>query len=136
MRYILIEDLKEQPLGVRDCFEDLRHYGDQQVYLPAKILFGGEAPAVLVLELFYDLLHVDCRGGLMMEHRDNLVGDFDDLLGAPASLLLADQVLVLLPRMILLDLLGGDLLQQLQREAVLLVDAGELLILGLVGASQ
>jgi hypothetical protein len=71
-----------------------------------------------------------------MEHRDNLVGDFDDLLGAPTSLLLADQVLVLLPRMILLDLLRGDLLQQLQREAVLLVDAGELLILGLVGASQ
>jgi hypothetical protein len=39
--------------------------------------------------------------------------------------------------MILLDLLRGDLLQQLQREAVLLVDARELLILGgLVGASQ
>jgi hypothetical protein len=72
-----------------------------------------------------------------MEHRNNLVDDLDDLLGPPAGLLLADEVLILLPHMILLDLLGGYLLQQLQREAVLLVDAGQLLILGgLVGASQ
>jgi len=80
---------------------------------------------------------MDCRGGQKLEHRNNLVGDLDDLLGAPAGLLLADEVLVLLPRMILLDLLRGDLLQQLQRETMLLVDAGQLLILGgLVGASQ
>ena len=83
--------------------------------MPAQIFFGGEAPTVLVLELFYDLFNWDCRGRLELEHRNNLVGDFNDLLGAPAGLLLVDHLLVLLPRTILLYLLGGNLLQQLER---------------------
>jgi hypothetical protein len=114
---------------IRNYFEDLRHDGYQQVYLPPQIVFGGEDPSVLVLKLFYDLLNMNCRWSIQMEHRNNLVSDLDNLFGAPASLLLAHQVLILLPRIILLDLLGGDLLQELKGEAMLLVDAGELLLL-------
>ena len=44
---ILFKDLKQQNHSVRDYFEDLRHYGDQQVYLPAKILFDVKHPRYL-----------------------------------------------------------------------------------------
>ena len=63
--------------------------------------------------------------GPQLKHRNNLVGDLDKLIYLLFGLLRGKQLLVLLPCQILLALPVRNLLEQLHRDAMCLMDMRE-----------